>query len=78
MASKKSGPAEAPARPRSAMGCLLSSNRHADSCSHGNARPRTANKPDKHKTDYEPPTLNVLKDMKKLQKTLRRDDLFWD
>ncbi|KAK7487760.1 hypothetical protein BaRGS_00021027, partial [Batillaria attramentaria] len=61
----------------SAMGRLSSFHRHADD-HNGNARPKSSKNTGQNVGNIANPSLNVLKDMRKLQSTLRRDDLCWE
>ncbi|PVD29152.1 hypothetical protein C0Q70_11749 [Pomacea canaliculata] len=73
---KKTASSEATPRPHSAMGRLANNHKspESDRCrSHSATRKGCL-----YRQKPAPPTLNVLKDMKKLQTTLRRDDLSWE
>ena len=68
-------------RPSSAMGRLQTNHRHPHPHGGaGNVRPKSSTRSDQDRRyqDLVPPSLNMLKDMRKLQSTLRRDDLCWE
>ncbi|KAL8595327.1 hypothetical protein ACOMHN_020080 [Nucella lapillus] len=71
-------------RPTSDLGRLQSNPKYPHPQMHsGNLRPKSSSTRSKepadpkHK-DISPPSLNMLRDMRKLQTTLRRDDLCWE
>ncbi|XP_046585534.1 centrosomal protein of 57 kDa-like isoform X2 [Haliotis rubra] len=78
--TKKSKDAPPPTRPQSAM-ASFPARRTCDS-SHSNSKPKTqcctSQASRQHTASSRQVSLDVLKDMKKLQTTLRKDDLCWE
>lgn len=77
-ASKKT---EHISRPNSAMGRLQAHHKHSvPQASSGNIRPKSSTRCEREQRhqDFANPSLNMLRDMKKLQSTLRQDDVSWE